>query len=136
MMCIGLASVGEKNLLRLSGGLIRPLPGGGGPVNSQRIQEIQNVVDMVQSALQQQNTEEEMKSINNNNLQQSIITQRQRQQRLFEFLREALALISDEQKRQDMSPIFQEVYSVCQNVAVEVLEIRGKRALRNVFQIS
>ena len=126
----GLASVGEKNLLRLSNGIIRPLPGGGGPVNSQRIQEIQNVVDMIQSALQ--STEDEQI---NSNLQQSIMNQRQRQRRLFEFLRETLIIISDEQKRQDISPIIQEVYSVCQNVVVEVLEIRSKRALRNMLQV-
>merc|ERR1711862_1045054 len=129
----GLASVGEKNLLRLSRGLIRPLPGGLGPVNSQRMQEIQSVFDMIQSALQ--STEEQI--INNDGtLKQSILKQRQRQRRLFEFLREFLALIIDEQKRQEISPIFQEIYSVCQNVAVEVLEIRGKRALRNMLQTS
>ena len=44
-----------------------------------------------------------------------------------------IAIVSDDRQREEAMPILQEVTSVFQIVAVEVLEIRGSRAMRNIF---
>jgi len=119
-----LASFNENNLLRLSNGLIRPLlPGGNGPINEQRIQEIQSVLEMIRLSTVSSNDK------NNEDSRIKLKT-------FLDFTRQILDMWRDERMRADMAPILNEVYSVCQNVAVEVLEIRGSRAMRKMFQLS
>ncbi|KAL9191486.1 hypothetical protein ACHAXT_001192 [Thalassiosira profunda] len=119
----GMASMGESSLLRLSRGLVRPLPGGNGPVNTRRIEEMRELVDVLQSALVvgEENKDE------------------QRQERLKlagEFATTLLSLFSDGERRELAAPLLAELTNVIQMVAVEVLEIRSSRAIRNVLGIA
>lgn len=119
----GIASMGESNLLRLSRGLVRPLPGGNGPINTRRMEEMRTVVEVLQSALLvgEENRGE------------------QRQERLElarEFALGLFSLFSDEERRELAAPILAELTSVIQMVAVEVLEIRSSRAIRGVLGLA
>ena len=117
----GFASIGEKNLLRFSRGLIRPLPGGNGPVNSRRMEEVGSFLETLQNALVLEgNVAEAGKA---------------RAESLIAILREAAVIFADDKRRDEAMPILQEVTNVFQLVAVEVLEIRGSRAMRNILQL-
>ena len=111
-----MASTGEANLLRVSRGLLQPLPGGNGPVNDKRMEELTQFVETLQSALSAGGS--------GNNMEDAM-----------GFIRELLALLADETKREEAMPILDEVLSVCQQVAVQILEIRGKRAMRNILRL-
>jgi hypothetical protein len=121
----GMASMGENNILELSRGLIRPLPGGNGPINTKRMEEMRAVVDVLQSALL-------MKDIGEDGANK-------RQERLElakEFAKEMLLLLSDDERRETAAPILAELTNVVQMVAVEVLEIRSSRAIRRVLRLA
>jgi len=118
-----MASVGEANLLRISNGLIRPLPGGNGPVNSRRMQELSSFLDTLQNAL-----------IVNDNQQE--LDARRRMESLLSLVNEAITVISDERRREDAMPLLEEVSSVVRMVAVRVLEKRGSRAMRSILNLS
>lgn len=120
----GMASMGESNLLRLSGGLIRPLPGGNGPINTKRIEEIKAVVDVLQSALVMSDDKN-----GSENRQERIELAR-------EFTQAIFLLVNDEERRGFVSPVLAELMNVIQMVAVEVIEIRSSRAIRNVLGIA
>lgn len=116
----GMASMGESNLLQLSRGLVRPLPGGNGPINTRRMEEMKAIVDVLQSAL----------------LIDDKSSGEKRQERLEvarEFAQEILFILNDEERRESAAPILSELASVIQMVAVEVLEIRSSRAIRGVL---
>ena len=120
----GMASMGESNILELSRGLIRPLPGGNGPINTRRMEEMRAVVDVLQSALLMK-SEDDGKG--------------KRQERLElarEFARELFLLFSDEERRESAAPLLSELTNVVQMVAVEVLEIRSSRAIRRVLGLA
>ncbi|KAL3791280.1 hypothetical protein HJC23_000897 [Cyclotella cryptica] len=120
----GMASMGESNILELSRGFIRPLPGGNGPINTKRMKEMRAVVDVLQSALL-------MKSDDDG--------RGKRQERLElarEFARELFVLFSDEARRESAAPLVSELTTVVQMVAVEVLEIRSSRAIRRVLGLA
>ena len=120
----GMASMTESNLLRLSRGLVRPLPGGNGPINTRRMEEIKALVDVLQAAL----------LVNEDNNGDA-----KRQERLDlarEFALGIFSLFSDEERRELAAPILAELTSVIQLVAVEVLEIRSSRAIRGVLGLS
>lgn len=125
----GMASIGEANLLRISRGLIRPLPGGNGPINSRRMEEVRAVLDVMQSAL---SSSSNGGSRNDANADEDV---RERMESLMEFLRELVAFVSDDRRRQEFAPLLDEVSSVFQQVAVRVLEIRGSRAMRNILRL-
>ena len=117
-----MASTGEANLLRISRGLIRPLPGGNGPINSRRMEELGQLIETVQNALY---------------LEGDVAQAgRARMESLMAILQEMIAIVSDDRRREEAMPILQEVTSVFQMVAVEVLEIRGSRAMRNILQLN
>jgi len=120
----GMASIGEANLLRLSRGLIRPLPGGNGPVNNRRMEELQALLDVVQSAIVVDGAGA------------SVEQSRERLQAIAEVIQELMAFLGDERRRGEFEPILAEVSSVVQEVAVRVLEIRGTRAMRSVLRLS
>lgn len=117
----GMASMGESNLLRLSRGLIRPLPGGNGPINTRRMDEMKIVASVLQSAL----VSGETKSGGSNPME--------RLESAKEFAQGLLFLLREEQGR---APILAELTNVIQLVAVEVLEIRSSRAIRGVLGIA
>lgn len=53
-----------------------------------------------------------------------------------EFARELLLLFNDEERRETAAPLIEELRSVVQMVAVEVLEIRSSRAIRRVLRLA
>lgn len=117
----GMASMGESNLLRLSRGFVQPLPGGNGPINTKRIEEMKAVVDVLQSALVvgEENRGE----------------QRGERIELAREFAQGLLLFNDEERRELAAPILAELTSVIQLVAMEVLEIRSSRAIRGMLGI-
>lgn len=120
-----MASMGEANLLGLSRGLVRPLPGGNGPINQHRMDEMKELVGVLQSALLVGEGEENFGE--------------QRQERLElarEFAQALLLVFSDEERRELAAPILAELTSVIQQVTVEVLEIRSSRAIRGILGIA
>lgn len=116
-MIDGMASMGEANLLRLSRGLIRPLPGGNGPVNTRRMDELNLFLETLQTAFQGNSTGQA------------------RMETIMTILREAVAIISDEKRRENAMPLLEEVMQVFRLVAVQVLEMRGSRAMRNILNL-
>lgn len=119
----GMASIGESNLLRLSRGFVR-LPGGNGPINSKKMEEMKAVLKSFSVLLA--NEREENKS-----------EQGKEQMKMArEVIQNGLLLFNDQESRELAAPIFGELASVIQLVAVEVLEIRSSRAIRGLFKIS
>jgi len=118
----GMASIGEANLIRLTRGLMPALPGMNGPVNSRRMEELRSVLDTFQNALLVKG-------------EGALDSGRARVESLMDFIREMSVLLNDEKLRKDAGPVLAEVQSVVQMVAVEVLEIRGSRAMRSVLQL-
>ena len=53
-----------------------------------------------------------------------------------QVLDEISNLLTDERLREDAEPLLEEVISVIRMVAVEVLEIRGSRAMRSILQLN
>eukprot|EP00548_Thalassiothrix_antarctica_P010160 CAMPEP_0194152572 /NCGR_PEP_ID=MMETSP0152-20130528/53072_1 /TAXON_ID=1049557 /ORGANISM="Thalassiothrix antarctica, Strain L6-D1" /LENGTH=706 /DNA_ID=CAMNT_0038857209 /DNA_START=491 /DNA_END=2611 /DNA_ORIENTATION=- len=117
----GMASIGEANLMRLTS--LPTLPGMNGPINQRRIQEIRKVLETFQSALQERHQ---------TNKNSSMV----KLSGMVEFVQEILSFLNDDQMRQDAGPIMEEIQSVVQLVAVEVLEIRGYRAMRAVLHLT
>jgi predicted unusual protein kinase regulating ubiquinone biosynthesis (AarF/ABC1/UbiB family) len=115
----GMASIGERNLLRVSRGIIRPLPGGNGPINKKRMVEIRAVIEVLQSAL---SVDDDAEKKGNDRLEL-----------LRGLAQELLLILNDQSRRQLVEPILEELTSVIQMVAVEVLEIRSSRAIRGVL---
>jgi len=118
----GMASIGEGHLLRFTRGFIPPLPGMNGPVNSKRMDELRLVLETFQSALVVEGAGE-------------TASARARMDSLMELIRELVAIVNDEQVREEAGPMLAEIQSVAQMVAVEVLEIRGTRAMRSVLRL-
>ena len=118
-----MASVGEANLLRFSNGLVRPLPGGNGPINEKRMEELSSFIDTLQNALILNNDEQE-------------VDNRKRMESLLSLLREILTVLTDDRRRDEAMPLLQEVSSVVRMVAVKVLEKRGSRAMRSMLNLS
>jgi predicted unusual protein kinase regulating ubiquinone biosynthesis (AarF/ABC1/UbiB family) len=117
----GLASMGEANLLRQSRGLFPGLPGMAGPVNSRRMDEIRMMMETFRDALIVDGPETR--------------GGRARMDAIMELFVEISSLLSDERLRQDSGALLEELQSVIQMVAVEVLEIRGSRAVRSLLQL-
>jgi len=114
-----MASIGEANLLRLTS--LPALPGMNGPVNERRMEEIREVLDTFQSALQRSQDKDGNTA---------------RLSGMMDIIQEIIAFLNDDRIREDPGPILAEIQSVVQLVAVEVLEIRGYRAMRSVLQLA
>lgn len=119
----GMASMGESNLLRLSRGFVR-FPGGNGPINKKKMEEMQAVLKSFSVLLANERDE--------NKSEQG----RERMKMAREFVQSGLLLLSDANSRELAAPIFGELASVIQLVAVEVLEIRSSRAIRGLLLTS
>ncbi len=122
----GMASIGEANLIRATNGLLPPLPGMNGPINTRVMSEMQMILETFQSALATPSSEGNGLAANG---QARILAMRQ-------VLDEVAALLTDERLREDAEPLLEEITSVIRMVAVEVLEIRGSRAMRSILQLS
>lgn len=114
----GMASIGEGNLLQATNGLLPPLPGMNGPVNRRVMNEMSMMLDTFRNALTVDGVEGE---------ESRILAMRQ-------LLDELRVVLTDQRLREDSEPLLQEVRSVIQMVAVEVLEIRGSRAMRSILR--
>jgi hypothetical protein len=119
----GMASIGEANLLRATNGLLPAFPGMNGPVNGRVMAEMRMMLDTFQDAL----TVEESGSFGKGQARLEAMRQ---------LIDELGTLLADERLRQDAGPLLEEVRSVIQMVAVEVLEIRGSRAMRSLLRLA
>jgi hypothetical protein len=117
----GMASIGEANLLRLSRGLFPTLPGMNGPVNTRRMDEIRLMMATFQDALVVEGGADRNSAA--------------RMEAIMELAREVSVFLSEARIRQDTGPLLDELQSVIQMVAVEVLEIRGSRAMRSILRV-
>jgi hypothetical protein len=121
----GMASIGEARLLQAGNGLLPALPGMNGPVNERVMSEMRMMIDTFQDALKMQNDDE------------TFVGQSQaRLEAMRQLLEEISVLLTDKRLREDSGPLLDEVRSVIQMVAVEVLEIRGSRAMRSIMRLT
>jgi hypothetical protein len=118
----GMASIGEANLFRATNGLLPTLPGMNGPVNDRVMREMRMMLDTFQDALAVDET-------TGGNVGA-------RMKSLRELVDELSTLVADERLRKDAGPLLDEVRSVIQMVALEVLEIRGSRAMRSILSLA
>jgi hypothetical protein len=126
-----MASIGEANLLRLSRGIVPALPGMNGPVNMRRMDEISLMLTTFRDALIVDTTN----GTNNNNPSAiDNIRNLARMETLMDIIRAISSFLSDERLRQDAEPLLEELQSVIQMVTVEILEIRGSRAMRTILR--
>jgi hypothetical protein len=116
----GMASMGEANLLRR--GFLPALPGMNGPVNSKRMDEIRMMVDTFREALLEEDSG------------QASSGGAARLEAIMEVFRAVQAFLANDRMREARGPVMEELQSVAQMVAVEVLEIRGARAIRSLVQ--
>jgi hypothetical protein len=116
-----MASIGENTLFRWSSGLLGSLPGMNGPVNRRRMEEINAMIDTFRDALLVPDQRQQVDS--------------SRWNALMDIIREVSSFVNDARFRQDSGPVLEELLSVIQMVAVEVLEIRGSRAMRSIFRV-
>jgi hypothetical protein len=93
-----------------------------GPVNSRRIDELRLLLDTFQDAIVVDDVGESAST-------------RARMESFVELFRELVEIVNDDRMRQDAGPIISEIQSVVQMVALEVLEIRGTRAMRSVLRL-
>lgn len=120
----GMASMGEARIQQATNGLLPLLPGANGPINDRVMSEMRMMVDTFQEALAVDG------NTNNNDA-----LGRARLEAMQELLSEIGTLLTDERLREDAGPLLEEVRSVIQMVAVEVLEIRGSRAMRSILRL-
>lgn len=118
-----MASIGEANLLRATNGLLPTLPGMNGPVNERVMGEMRMMLDTFQDALAVEEGDD-------------LGMGQARLEAMRQLLDELGTLLTDERLRQDAGPLLEEVRSVIQMVALEVLEIRGSRAMRSLLRLA
>lgn len=121
----GMASIGEARLLQAGIGFLPALPGMNGPVNERVMSEMKMMIDTFQDALAVQTDDG------------TFVRQSQaRLDAMRQVVEEISVLVADERLREDAGPLLDEVRSVIQMVAVEVLEIRGSRAMRSMLRLA
>lgn len=137
----GLASMGEANLLRTTNNILPVLPGMNGPINTRRMDEIRMMLETFEDALVtpgnngQHDSGIDDNSFNAGNGALAVAQGRARLEAMIEIWREISTHLGDERLRKNSGPLLAEVQSVTQMVAVEVLEIRGSRAMRSILQV-
>lgn len=129
----GMASAGEANLLRFSRGLVPVLPGMNGPVNMRRMDEISRMLATFRDALIVDNHASNADHNHTNSPIESI-RNAARIETWMDIFRAVSSFLSDERLRQEAGPLLEELQSVIQMVAVEILEIRGSRAMRTILR--
>jgi hypothetical protein len=146
----GMASIGEANLFRATNGLIPPLPGMNGPVNTRVMSEMRMILDTFQSALAADDGKQRGSSLISGGTTSNssggvggggaaAAAAASGQARLLamrQVVDEVATLLTDERLREDAEPLLEEIASVVRMVAVEVLEIRGSRAMRSILQLT
>jgi hypothetical protein len=92
-------------------------------VNSRRMDEIRMMLDTFRDALIVEGNGPAEKQ------------GRARMEAIMELFVEISSFLSDERIRQHTGPLLEELQSVIQMVAVEILEIRGSRAMRSLLHL-
>ena len=123
-----MASIGEGMLIKASRGFLPTLPGMNGPVNDRRMEEVSALIETFQDALITQENGA------NHNLSPNV-SGMARIQTMIELLQELSQYVRDLRFRKESQPIIDQIQSVIQMVAVEVLEIRGSRAVRSILRL-
>lgn len=133
-----MASLGEANLLRITGGLIPPLPGMNGPVNTRRMDEISMMLETFRDAvIVQRDNDNKKQDSSEENVPSSHSwspMELARTETVLELVRAVSSFIRETRQRRDAEPLLEELQSVIRMVAVEILEIRGSRAMRSILQ--
>lgn len=133
----GMASNGEANLLRLSRGIFPVLPGMNGPVNTRRMEELSLMMETFRHALIVEDGTGAKTAVESSSF--SIMKDNRnriaRMETIVELVRAVSGLLRNARLRQDAEPLLEELQSVIQMVAVEVLEIRGSRAMRSILHV-
>lgn len=131
-----MASISEGNLLRWSGGFIPVLPGMNGPVNTRRMDEISMMLTTLRNALVVEVAPVDSKGNEKSKSESALsFSALARRETLAELVRAVSLFLSDPRLRYDSEPLMEELVSVIQMVAVEVLEIRGSRAMRAILRV-
>jgi hypothetical protein len=126
----GMASIGEGNMLRLFPAVL--LPGMNGPVNTRRMDEIGKMVETFREALERNKPQSGGLSGDAG----AATTSRRLRSSIMEVLREVTSFLQDARFQQSEAAVLEELQSVIQMVAVEVLEIRGARAIRKLAGVA
>ena len=132
-----MASLGEANLLRITGGLVPPLPGMNGPVNTRRMDEISMMLETFRDAIIVQRDNNSNDGASEENVPGSHSwspMELARTETVLELVRAVSSFIRETRQRRDAEPLLEELLSVIRMVAVEILEIRGSRAMRSILQ--
>ena len=133
-----MASLGEANLLRITGGLVPSLPGMNGPVNTRRMDEISMMLETFRDAIivQRDNTNNNPDTTTDDNAPNHAWSPMElaRTETVLELVRAVSSFVRETRQRQDAEPLLAELQSVIRMVAVEILEIRGSRAMRSILQ--
>ena len=122
----GMASMGEARLFQITNGLLPALPGMNGPINDRVMSEIRMMLSTFQDAL----------AVDGDAKDDNLGMGRARFEAMQQLVGEISSLVTDERLREDAGPLLDEVRSVIQMVAVEVLEIRGSRAMRSILRLN
>ena len=153
----GMASIGEANLLRITGGLVPALPGMNGPINTRRMDEISMMLETFRDAIvlpreaatnnnSTTTTNNSTNNVNNsgsgengsNDITNSNNSPLElaRMETIVEMMRVVSSLVRETRQRPDFAELqlLEELQSVIRMVAVEILEIRGSRAVRTVLR--
>jgi len=101
------------------------LPGSNGPVNTRRMDEISMMLETFRDAIALQNENDENRTLKD----------LARMEVIMEIFRAVSSFITDTRLRQDTEPVLEELLSVIRMVAVEILEIRGSRAMRSILGV-
>ena len=116
------------------------MPGMAGPVNARRMEEMRMMVETLRDAIdvpdtQRVNGSTNTKANGDNSAGgiQGAQQQAARLQAIMDVLRYVSTFLSDARFQTDLGPVLlEELQSVAQMVAIEVLEIRGARAIRSI----
>ena len=135
----GMASLGEANLLRITGGLVPSLPGMNGPVNTRRMDEISMMLETFRDAIivqRDNNMNNNPDTTTDGNAPNRAWSPMElaRTETVLELVRAVSSFVRETRQRQDAEPLLAELQSVIRMVAVEILEIRGSRAMRSILQ--
>jgi len=122
------ASSTEKSLVRMSMGLLRPPPGGGGPVDEAHLGGVINFVEIVMEAVVQQLNDSNDKS-NGGRLEHFASLSRS-------FSAWISEVAEDSSRRNEIALILEAASDVARGVAAKVIETRGMRAVNEIFGLS
>ena len=107
-----------------------------GPVNTRRMDEISMMLETFRDAIivQRDNNNDGASEENFPNNHSWSPMELARTETVLELVRAVSSFIRETRQRRDAEPLLEELLSVIRMVAVEILEIRGSRAMRSILQ--